>query len=107
VEAGTALHPSGIQPQRDIEGGDIRANAPHRLPTEGPVLVECGGRVVTPGMIDAHTHICCASINIAWAIAPSDLYRSLCVNILEACARLGFQDHSGRRRRGDRCNAPP
>jgi imidazolonepropionase-like amidohydrolase len=56
------------------EGGVIRAVAPHGLPTEGADLVECAGRVLMPGMIDAHTHIYGASLNIASLIAAPITY---------------------------------
>ena len=56
------------------EDGVIRAVAPHGLPTEGADLVECGGRVLMPGMIDAHTHIYGASLNIASVIAAPTTY---------------------------------
>lgn len=40
-----------------VEDGAIAEVAPHGLPTAGAELVECAGRVLMPGMIDAHTHI--------------------------------------------------
>jgi imidazolonepropionase-like amidohydrolase len=60
-----------LQPDRDVlvEDGVITAVAPHGLPTEGADLVECAGRVLMPGMIDAHTHIYAASLNLQKLVA--------------------------------------
>jgi imidazolonepropionase-like amidohydrolase len=57
-----------------IEGGVISAVAPHGLPTEGADLIDCGGRVLMPGMIDAHTHIYGASLDITAVLAAPTTY---------------------------------
>jgi imidazolonepropionase-like amidohydrolase len=46
-----------------VEDGIICQVAPHGLPIEGADIVECAGRVLMPGMIDAHTHIYGAALS--------------------------------------------
>lgn len=44
-----------------VEDGEIRRVSEQRLPREGTEVVDCAGRVLMPGMIDAHVHVYCSA----------------------------------------------
>ena len=49
-----------------IEGGRIKAVEPAEKPLAAPVRkVDCGGRVLMPGLIDAHYHVMMASLPLS------------------------------------------
>lgn len=47
-----------------VEGDTIGNVAPHCHAAPGDDVIECGGRVLMPGLIDAHVHVYAASLNI-------------------------------------------
>ncbi len=56
-----------------VEGGRIKAVATNDLsPPEGAQLIDCGGRTLMPGMIDAHWHTIFAGLPIP-ALLASDI----------------------------------
>jgi imidazolonepropionase-like amidohydrolase len=46
-----------------VAGAVIEA-AGEGVPTEGAEVIDCGGRVLMPGLIDAHVHVYAASLNL-------------------------------------------
>jgi cytosine/adenosine deaminase-related metal-dependent hydrolase len=59
-----------------VERGVIRELSARPVPVTGETqVVECGGRVLMPGLIDAHVHVYAASVNLGraatWAGATS------------------------------------
>ncbi|HLY55676.1 MAG TPA: amidohydrolase family protein [Stellaceae bacterium] len=66
----------GTLADRDVlvEDGVIRAVEPRGLAVEGAEIVDCAGRVLMPGMIDAHTHIYAASLDLAKLVAAPVTY---------------------------------
>ncbi len=49
-----------------VEGGRIASVEPAEKPLDAPALtVDCGGRVLMPGMIDAHYHVMMASLPLS------------------------------------------
>ncbi|MGH9487612.1 MAG: amidohydrolase family protein [Terriglobales bacterium] len=46
-----------------VVGDAIEAVGPH-VPTADAEVVDCGGRVLMPGLIDAHVHVYAASLNV-------------------------------------------
>jgi imidazolonepropionase-like amidohydrolase len=65
-----------LQSDRDVvvEDGIIRTIAAHGVSTQGAELVDCAGRVLMPGMIDAHTHIYAASLNLPKLVGAPHTY---------------------------------
>lgn len=57
---GTALR-DGVTVR--IEEGRIHAILPQDAPAEGAEVIDCGGRVLMPGLIDAHWHTTLAAIS--------------------------------------------
>lgn len=47
-----------------VEGEEITAVSPQPLPTEGAERVDCAGKTLMPGLIDAHVHIYFDSLHI-------------------------------------------
>ncbi|HVW67578.1 MAG TPA: amidohydrolase family protein [Steroidobacteraceae bacterium] len=82
-----------LLPDHDVlvEAGIIRAVAPHGLPADGADVVECAGRALLPGLIDAHTHIYGASVNIAAvATAPQTYIAHYSAQFLRHSLDCGF-----------------
>jgi imidazolonepropionase-like amidohydrolase len=69
-------HSETLLHNRDVlvENGTITQVVSHGLPTEGADVVECAGRVLMPGMIDAHTHIYAASLSVSKMVAAPSSY---------------------------------
>ena len=84
---------AALQRDRDVlvEDGAIRTIAPHGLPTQGAELVECDGRVLMPGMIDAHTHIYAASLDFPKLVtAPATYIAHYATGFLRHALDCGF-----------------
>ena len=48
-----------------VEGEHIRAVEPRFTPVAGAEVVDCAGRTLMPGMIDAHVHVYASSCNLS------------------------------------------
>lgn len=61
-----------------VEGSRIRAVEPAAQPLpQGIQTIDCGGRTLMPGLIDAHTHIMLASVDLATAFGSDAGYLAL------------------------------
>src|SRR3990167_8972479 len=60
LKGGTVVDPSsGLEGVRDVavEHGVIARVAPGIAPAEAARVIEVGGKLVTPGLIDLHAHV--------------------------------------------------
>jgi imidazolonepropionase-like amidohydrolase len=75
-----------------VEDGVIREVSERRLAPAGDVdVVDCGGRVVMPGLIDAHVHVYAASVNLGRTVRwPSTYTAHFAARFLEASLDRGF-----------------
>ncbi|MGA9367354.1 MAG: amidohydrolase family protein [Steroidobacteraceae bacterium] len=74
-----------------VEGGTIREVATSRPSFRDARVVECGGRVLMPGLIDAHFHAYTPSFDFAGIDRmPSALLASHAARILEGALQRGF-----------------
>jgi imidazolonepropionase-like amidohydrolase len=54
-------------------------------------IVDCGGRVLMPGLIDAHVHVYLASLNLPRLVqAPPTYFAHFAAQFLHACLDRGF-----------------
>jgi imidazolonepropionase-like amidohydrolase len=58
-----------------VAEGTIQAVGPN-LTASGAEVVDCGGRVLMPGMIDAHVHVYATSLNFEKVMAAPSTYRA-------------------------------
>jgi len=75
-----------------VEDGVIRevSEGPVALAGEAEV-VECGGRVLMPGLIDAHVHVYAASVNLGRAVRwPATYVAHFAARFMEAALDRGF-----------------
>jgi imidazolonepropionase-like amidohydrolase len=74
-----------------IEGGRIVENTPEPRQAEGATVIDAGGRVAVPGLIDAHVHVSAVSHDV-WRMAamPPSLITAMTRPILEGMLRRGF-----------------
>ncbi len=73
-----------------VAGGTIEQVAAH-VPTADAEVVDCGGRVLMPGLIDAHVHVYAASLNPGrLAQAPLSYLASFAAHFLRASLDRGF-----------------
>ncbi len=57
----------------------------------GTEVVECGGRVLMPGLIDAHVHVYAAGLNLIRAVQwPVSYLAHFAARFLHACLDRGF-----------------
>jgi imidazolonepropionase-like amidohydrolase len=74
-----------------VEGGTIREVATSRPSFQDARMVDCGGRVLMPGLIDAHFHAYTPSFDFAGIDRmPSALLASHAARILEGALQRGF-----------------
>lgn len=74
-----------------VEGGTIREVASSRPSFADARIVECGGRFLMPGLIDAHFHAYTPSFDIAGIDRmPPSLLASHAARILEGALQRGF-----------------
>ncbi len=50
-----------------VEDGEIRRVSEQPVPCEGTEVVDCAGRVLMPGLIDAHVHVYCSTFDLPTA----------------------------------------
>ena len=75
-----------------VAGGVISRIAPRHLPTNEPTdIVDCGGRVLMPGLIDAHVHVYAAGLNFARvAQSPFSYLAHFAARFMRASLDRGF-----------------
>ncbi len=74
-----------------VEGGLIRETASSRPAFRDAAFIDCGGRLLMPGLIDAHFHAYLATFDIAsLERMPPSLSASHAARILEGALERGF-----------------
>ncbi len=73
-------------------GGIIEDVSDRPVPADPSLdLVDCGGRTIMPGLIDAHVHVYAASVNIARAVqSPMSYLAHFAAQFLHGCLKRGF-----------------
>jgi imidazolonepropionase-like amidohydrolase len=73
-----------------VEGGVIREIS-DRPPNEGSDVVDCAGRVLMPGLIDAHVHVYAAGLNV-WRVSqsPASYLAHFAARFMQASLDRGF-----------------
>jgi imidazolonepropionase-like amidohydrolase len=74
-----------------VEGDRIVENTPEPRTSEAATVIDAGGRVALPGLIDAHVHVTAVSHDI-WRLAalPPSLITAMSRPILEGMLARGF-----------------
>lgn len=74
-----------------VEGDRIVENVAEPRQAEGAMVIDAGGRVAVPGLIDAHVHVAAVSHD-AWRMAamPASLITAMSKPILEGMLQRGF-----------------
>jgi imidazolonepropionase-like amidohydrolase len=74
-----------------VEGNRITAVSDQPIVAENADKVDCGGRVLMPGLIDAHVHVCAARTNLGiLRNLPASLITATAGEILRAMLFRGF-----------------
>lgn len=75
-----------------VSGGSIADVAEGRVPAiPGDEIVDCGGGVLMPGLIDAHVHVYAAGLNlIRLAQTPMSYLAHFAAQFLHGCLERGF-----------------
>ncbi|HZC15130.1 MAG TPA: amidohydrolase family protein [Caulobacteraceae bacterium] len=75
-----------------VEGGTIREVSTKPLAVRGEVeTIDCGGRVLMPGLIDAHVHVYAANVNLMKVVRwPGTYLAHFAARFLEASLDRGF-----------------
>jgi imidazolonepropionase-like amidohydrolase len=75
-----------------VAGGLIRRISPRPLPTDEPAdVIDCGGRVLMPGLIDAHVHVYAAGLNFTRvAQSPFSYLAHFAARFMRASLDRGF-----------------
>jgi imidazolonepropionase-like amidohydrolase len=75
-----------------VEGGVIREISASPLAATGEVdVIDCGGRMLIPGLIDAHVHVYAASVNLMKVVRwPGTYIAHFAARFLEASLDRGF-----------------
>ena len=62
--------------------GSVISEISDRPPDGGDEVVDCGGRVLMPGLIDAHVHVYAAGLNIVRVVqTPTSYSGTLCGSV--------------------------
>jgi imidazolonepropionase-like amidohydrolase len=73
-----------------VEGGIIRECSDRPVPADAEI-VDCAGRVLMPGLIDAHVHVYAAGLNIARVVqSPTSYLAHFATRFLHASLDRGF-----------------
>ena len=99
VKGGLVIDPAqGIHDQRDIgiSQGKIVALASDIVPSEAKRVIDAKGKIVTPGLIDIHTHV--ADGIIFFATSPDEV--GVLTGVTTVCdgGSTGFANFEGFRR---------
>jgi imidazolonepropionase-like amidohydrolase len=82
------LHPNS---QIVIEGGHIRAVTSEPVQVDDARAIDAGGRVVLPGLIDAHVHVVATSHDLVdLALQPASLVSAQSSHIMRGMLMRGF-----------------
>jgi imidazolonepropionase-like amidohydrolase len=75
-----------------VADGLIRRISPHPLPADEPAdVIDCGGRVLMPGLIDAHVHVYAAGLNFTRvAQSPFSYLAHFAARFMRASLDRGF-----------------
>jgi imidazolonepropionase-like amidohydrolase len=75
-----------------VSGGSIADVAEGRVPAiPGDEIIDCGGGVLMPGLIDAHVHVYAAGLNlIRLAQTPMSYLAHFAAQFLHGCLERGF-----------------
>jgi imidazolonepropionase-like amidohydrolase len=75
-----------------VEGGTIREVSDGRSAYKGEAdVIDCGGRTLMPGLIDAHVHVYAASVNLMKVVRwPQTYVAHYAANFLKASLDRGF-----------------
>lgn len=75
-----------------VAGGSIQEISPRSAATDNRAeVVECGGRVLMPGLIDAHVHVYAAGLNLVRVVqSPVSYLAHFAAQFLHACLDRGF-----------------
>lgn len=74
-----------------VEGGEITCIAEHGLPTDGAEVIDCGGRVLMPGLIDCHVHIYATTPNVqAFRTMPPTFAAHYSARFMAHALKCGF-----------------
>jgi len=74
-----------------IEGARIREVTSSHVQLKDAQVLDCGGRLLMPGLIDAHFHACSPSLDLALGDRmPASLMAAHAARILEGTLRRGF-----------------
>ncbi len=74
-----------------VEGDGIVENTPEPRQADGAIVIDAGGRVAVPGLVDAHVHVAAVSHDV-WRMAatPPSLITAMTRPILEGMLQRGF-----------------
>jgi imidazolonepropionase-like amidohydrolase len=74
-----------------VEGGTIREVSDKPIRSEAATRIDLGGRVLLPGLIDAHVHVVAAMANLAAnAMQPSSLAAFRAADVMRGMLMRGF-----------------
>ena len=74
-----------------VSGGRIAEIADQVIDADGAEVFDCAGRVVMPGLIDAHVHVAAASLDLAsLRVMPPSLIAASAGPILRGMLMRGF-----------------
>jgi imidazolonepropionase-like amidohydrolase len=75
-----------------VEGGLIREISEPRVETEaGAEIIDCAGKVLMPGLIDAHVHVYISGLNLSHVVqTPTSYLAHFAANFLHASLDRGF-----------------
>ena len=77
--------------QNLVVEGDRISEISERPPADGDAVVDCGGRVLMPGLIDAHVHVYAAGLNIIRVVqSPMSYLAHFAARFLSASLDRGF-----------------
>lgn len=73
-----------------IEDGTITKVVESGVPTDGAEVIECAGKVLMPGLIDAHVHIYIAALNNTLVKMPPTYLAHYATNFMAHALKCGF-----------------
>src|SRR5262249_58325281 len=74
-----------------VEGDRIREVSARPIAARNPVVIDCGGRTLMPGLIDCHVHVFLSEVNIrALEAVPLTLMTARAAGLMRAMLDRGF-----------------